>query len=170
MIQQKLAIWSLVTVPFLNLACTFGSSQFMYCWRLTWKILSFTLLACEMSTIVRQFEHSLALPFFGIEIKTNLFQSCGLCWVFQICWHIESSTFTASSFRIWSSSEGIPSPPLALFIVMVPKAHLTLHSRMSKRIFGILWANFSYDAWLFTNCYQGSVCVPAERELPPGPR
>ena len=26
---------------------------------------------------------------------------------------------------------GIPSPPLALFIVMLPKAHLTLHSRMS---------------------------------------
>jgi len=25
----------------------------------------------------------------------------------------------------------IPSPPLALFIVMLPKTHLTLHSRMS---------------------------------------
>ena len=25
---------------------------------------------------------------------------------------------------------GIPSTPLALFIVMLPKAHLTLHSRM----------------------------------------
>ena len=35
--------------------------------------------------------------------------------VFQICWHIECSTFTASSFRIWNSSTGIPSPPLALF-------------------------------------------------------
>ena len=32
---------------------------------------------------------------------------------FQICWHIECSTFTASSFRIWNSSTGIPSPPLA---------------------------------------------------------
>ena len=28
-------------------------------------------------------------------------------------WHIEGSTFTASSFRIWNSSTGIPSPPLA---------------------------------------------------------
>ena len=36
------------------------------------------------------------------------------CWVFQICWHIECSTFTASSFRIWNSSIGIPSPPLTL--------------------------------------------------------
>ena len=44
------------------------------------------------------------LPFFGIRMKTDLFQSCGHCWVFQICWHIECSTFTASSFRIWNSS------------------------------------------------------------------
>ena len=46
----------------------------------------------------------LALPFFGIGMKTDLFQSCGHCWVFHICWHIECSTFTASSFRIWNSS------------------------------------------------------------------
>ena len=44
-------------------------------------------------------------------MKTDLFQSCGHCWVFQMCWHIECSTFTASSFRIWNSSTGIPSPP-----------------------------------------------------------
>ena len=57
-------------------------------------------------------------------MKTDLFQSCGHCWVFQICWHIECSTFTASSFRIWNSSTGIPSPPLALFVVMLSKANL----------------------------------------------
>ena len=33
------------------------------------------LLACEMSAIVCYFEHSLALPFFGIGMKTDLFQS-----------------------------------------------------------------------------------------------
>ena len=64
-------------------------------------------------------------------MKTDLFQSCGHCWVFQICWHIECSTFTASSFRIWNSSTGIPSPPLALFVVILPKAHLTSYSKMS---------------------------------------
>ena len=79
-------------------------------------------------TVVSTF---LALPFFGIGMKTDLFQSCGQCWVFQICWHIECSTFTASSFRIWNSSAGIPTLPLSLFIVMLPKAHLTSHSRMS---------------------------------------
>ena len=36
-------------------------------------------------------------------MKTDLFQSWGWCWVFQICWHFECSTFTASSFRIWNS-------------------------------------------------------------------
>ena len=54
-------------------------------------------------------------------MKTDLFQSCGHCWVFQICWHIEWNTLTASSFRIWNSSTGIPSPPLALLVVMLSK-------------------------------------------------
>ena len=79
-------------------------------------------------------------------MKTEFFQSCGHCWVFQICWHIECSTFTASSLRILNGSAGILSPwgrkesdmtewlhfhfslsaeipslPLALFIVMLPK-------------------------------------------------
>ena len=53
-----------------------------------------------------ELEHSLALPFFGIGMKTDLFQSCGYCWVFQICWHIECSTLTASSFKTWNSSAG----------------------------------------------------------------
>ena len=77
------------------------------------------------------FEHSLALSFFEIGMKTNLFQSCGHCWVFQIFWHIECSTLRESSFRLWNSSTGIPSPPLALFVEMLSKAHLTSHSRMS---------------------------------------
>ena len=42
--------------------------------------MSITLLACEMSAIVPWFEHSLALPFFGIEMKTDFFQSRGHCW------------------------------------------------------------------------------------------
>ena len=68
--------------------------RFTYCWSLTWRILSITLIACEMSAIVQYFECSLALPFFGIGMKTDLFQSCGHCWVFLICWHIDCSIFT----------------------------------------------------------------------------
>ena len=87
-----------------------------------------------MRATVWQFEHSVALPFFGIGKKTDFYQSCGHCWVFWICWHIECSTLTASSCRIWTSSAGIPLPAIGLFAVMPPKAcegHLTSHSRMS---------------------------------------
>ena len=38
---------------FLNPACISRSSQVMYCWSLAWRILSFTLLACEMNAIVQ---------------------------------------------------------------------------------------------------------------------
>ena len=65
-----------------------GSSAFskssLNIWKFTVHILlkpglenfDITLLACEMSAIVRYFEHSLSLPFFGIGMKTDLFQSC----------------------------------------------------------------------------------------------
>ena len=82
-----------------------------------------------MSAIVQKFEHSLALPFFGIGMKTDILESCGHYWVFQISWDVECSTLPVSSFRIWNSPAGIPSPPLALFIVMLPKALLTSQSR-----------------------------------------
>ena len=121
-IQWILAIWSVVLLPFLNSTCTYESSQFTYYLSLAWSMLSITLLACEMSTFV---------SFIGIVMKTDLFQSCGHCWVFQTCWHIECNSFTASSFRIWNNSAGVPPPPPALFVVILPKAHLTSHSRMS---------------------------------------
>ena len=153
MIQWILAIGSLVPLPFLKPAWTSGSSWFMYCWSLAWRILSITLLACEMSAIVHQFEHSLGLPFFGIGMKTDLFQSCGYCLVFQICWHIECRTFTASSFRIWNSSTEILSHLLALFIVMISKAHLTSHSRMSgsRWVITPLWLSGSWRSFLYSS-------------------
>ena len=83
----------------------------------------------------------------------DFFQSCGHCWVFQICWHIECSTLTASSFRIWNSSAGILSPPLALLIVMLPKAHLASHSRMSSSrwVTTLLWLSRSLRPFLFSS-------------------
>ena len=76
-----LAIGSLVPLLFLNQAWT--SSWFMYCWSLTWRILSITLLACEMSATVWQFEHSLALPLglawklpFSSPVATAGFSKC----------------------------------------------------------------------------------------------
>ena len=91
-----------------------GSSAFSKSSLYIWKFLIHMLLKPSLKgfehyfasvwnkCIVWEFEHSLALLFFGIGMKTDLFQSCGYCWVFQICWHIECSTFTAylSGFEI----------------------------------------------------------------------
>ena len=93
-------------------------------------------------------------------MKPDVFQSCGHCWVFQILWHIECSTFTASSFMIWNSSPGIESPSLALFLVMLPKAHLTSHSWMSgSKWVGVItpswfsgsWRSFLYGSSVYSN-------------------
>ena len=110
MIQRMLAIWSLGPLPFLNPAWTSGSSRITYCW-----------------PVLENVENYFALLW---DWNEN-WPSPVLCWVFQVCWHIECSTFTASSSRIWNSSTGMPSPPWALFVVMLSKAHLTSHSGMS---------------------------------------
>ena len=47
-------------------------------------------------------------------MKTDLFQSCGHCWVFHICWHIEFTTFMSSSFMIWFSLFCILCPPFTM--------------------------------------------------------
>ena len=133
MIWEMLAIWSLDPLPFLSPTWPFGSSQLTYSWSLAWRIFSITLLACE--------QNFLALPFFGIRMKTDFFQSCGHCWVFQICWHIECSTFTASSLGFEIAQLEFHHL-LALFVVMLPKAYLTSHSRMS----GSRWVTTS--SWL----------------------
>ena len=115
--------------------------------------------------------------FFGIAFLWNWnenwpFPSCGHCWIFQMCWHIECSTLTASSFRTWNSSAGIPSPPLALFVVMLPKAHMTLDSK----IFGSRWVtiplSFSGSWWSFLysssvySCYLFLISSAFVRSIP----
>ena len=90
------------------------------------------------------------IAFFGIAMKIVLSQSCGHCWVLHICWHTDCSTLIASSFRIWNSSTGIPLPPLALFTVMLSKAHLTSHSNISDSRWVItpLWCEETLK-WFF---------------------
>ena len=39
--RRMLAIWSLDPLPLLNPAWTFGSSRFMYCWSLAWRIVHY---------------------------------------------------------------------------------------------------------------------------------
>ena len=141
-----------------------GSSAFSKSRLNIWKFTVYVLLKPG----VENFEHYFASvwdeyncaavwAFFGIAFlwvwnENWLFQSCGHCLAFQICWHIECSTFTASSFRIWNNSTGTPAHPLAFIIVMLPKAHLISHSRMSDSRWEItplwlsgLWRSFLYS-------------------------
>jgi len=62
---------------------------------------------------------------------------------------IECSTFTASSFRILNNSARIPSPQLSFFLVMLPKAHLTLHFRLSgpRWVITPLWLSGSWRSF-----------------------
>ena len=57
-------------------------------------------------------------------MKTDLFQSCGHCQVFQICWRIECQTLTASSFRILHKFK---------YIFIKKREHDTLHTIMSDQ-------------------------------------
>ena len=65
--------------------------------------------ACNCGGSLNIFWHCLSLGL-GWKLKgfpSFLSVSCGHCRVFHICCHIEYSTFTASSFRIWNRSAGI---------------------------------------------------------------
>ena len=86
-------------------------------------------------------------------MNTDLFQSCGHWWVFQICWNSVCSTLTASCFRIWNGSVKISSPPRALFIVILPKAQLTSHSRLSGSSWVItpLWLSGLWRSFLLSS-------------------
>ena len=76
------------------------------------------------------------------------------------------------SFRIWNSSTGIPSPPLALFVVMLPKAHLTLHSRMSgsRWVITPLWLSGSWRSFLYSSsvysCHLFLISSASVRSIP----
>ena len=94
-----------------------------------WRILSITLLACEMSTVVQYFEHCLVFPFFGIETKLT-FSSTVVTALFSKFAGILSAALSQHHLLGFEIA-GIPSLPLDLFVVMLPKAHFTSHSRMS---------------------------------------
>ena len=77
-----------------------------------------------------------------------------------------------SSFRIWNSSNGILPPPLALFLVMLPKAHLTSHSRMSGSRWVIIpsWLSGSLRSFLYSSsvycCYLFLISSASVRSIP----
>ena len=102
-------------------------------------------------------------------------------WPFPVLWpllsfpnllaywmqHFNSIIF----FRIWNSSTGIPSPPLALFLVMLPKDHLTLHSRMSvfRWVITPWWLSGSWSSFLYSSvcfCHFFLISSASVRSIP----
>ena len=99
-----------------------------------WKLVFFSLPCRLKEKIIKTKKYIWA--FFVIAFLWDWNEN----WSFPALWPLLSfpnllvywvQHFTASSFTIWNMSTGIPSPPLALFVVMFPKAHLTSHSKMS---------------------------------------
>ena len=80
---------------------------------------------CNCAVVWNILWHWLSL---GLERKLTFSSPVATAEFSKFADNIECSTLTASTIRIWNSSAGIPSPPLALFIVMLPKALLTSHS------------------------------------------
>ena len=107
----------------------------------------------------------------GLEWKLTFYCPVATA-VFQTFWNIECSTFTASSFRNWNSSTGIPAPPLALFVVMLSKAHLTSHCRMSgfrwvvtPSWFSGWWRSFLYSSSVYS-CHLFLISSASVRSIP----
>ena len=61
--------------------------------------------------------------------------------------------FHSIIFQDWKCSTGIPSPPLALFILMLSKAHLTSHSKMSgsRLVITSSWLSGSWRSFLYNS-------------------
>ena len=124
---------NLISVPSdsSKLAGISGSSQFTYSWSLALTIED------NLASMWNESNCTTVWTFFGITLLWNWNEN----WPFPVLWsllsfpnlliYIECSTLTASSFRILKRSAGIPSYPLTLFVVMLPKTHLTSHTRMS---------------------------------------
>ena len=180
---------------FLELSCFFydpadvgnlisGSSAFTKTSLNIWKFMVHVLLKPGLENFKHHFTSMwdecncvVVWSFFGIAFlwDWNENWSFPVLWPlvsFQICWHIECSTFTVSSFSIWNSSTGIPSPPLALFIVLLSKAHLTSHSRMSGSRWVITpsWLSGSGRSFLYSSsvysCHLFLISSASVRSLP----
>ena len=120
-----------------------GSSVFskpsLYIWKFSVHIL--------LKPSLKNFEHYLASMWNEYSCAV-VWTFCGIAflwdwnenWPFPVLWPLLSfpnllahwvQHFHSIIFTIGNSSAGISSPLLALFIAMLPKAHLTSHSRIS---------------------------------------
>ena len=90
-----LAIWSLVPLPFLKPAWTSGSSWFMYCWSLSWSILSITLLAYILifpNNIGGKLRGRKCFSLIRVSLRSNIFYLVQFSSVQSLCNPMDCST------------------------------------------------------------------------------
>ena len=117
----------------------------------------------------------------GLEWKLTFFSPMATAEFSKFA-DILCSTLTASYFSFLNSSARIPSPLLGLFMVMLPKAHLTSHSRMSGSRWVITpsslsgsWRSFLYSSsmysWHAAKSLQSclTLCDPRDGSPPGSP-
>ena len=161
-----------------------GSSAFskssLNIWKFTVQVLlkaGLENLECYFPSVWHECNCVVVWRFFGIALLWDWNEN----WPFPVLWpllrfpnllHIECSTFTASSFRIWKSSTGILSPPLALLVVTLSDAHLTSHSRMSGSRWVITpswlsgsWRSFLYSSSVYS-CHLFLISSTSVRSIP----
>ena len=93
---------------------------------------------------------------------TDIIKSCGHCKFFQLadnstCWRTEGSTVSVSSCWIWNSSAGIPSPPLGLFVVMLPMNVWLQDGGVKGCALNLLLRELQNYNSLLNNCQQENV-------------
>ena len=115
--------------------------------------------------------------FFGIDIPWDWNEN----WPFPVLWPLLCfpnwlaywvQHFHIIIFQDWNNSTGILSSPLALFVVMLPKAHLTSHSRMSGSRWVITplclsgsWRYFLYSSSVY-GCHLFLIFSASVRSIP----
>ena len=125
MIQWMLAIWYLIPLPFLNPAWI--SRCFIVHVLLKPDLENFEHY---FASVCNECNYVVVWAFFGVAFLWDWNEN----WHFPVLWSLLSfpnllkvQHFHSIIFRIWNRSTGLPSPPLALYIVILSKAHLTWH-------------------------------------------
>ena len=117
-----------------------------------WKFLVHTLLKpslkdleYNLANMFNECKCMIVWTFFGIGMNTDLFQSCGRRWVFQSCWHIECSTFTASPLGIIP----LPSPKWWICYPRWTSMDASLSPLVHSSHYD--WLLVLYSLWIWTN-------------------
>ena len=162
-----------------------GSSAFLKSSLYIWKFSVHVLLKPSLENFEHYFgsmwnecNYLGVWTFFGIALLWDWNEN----WHFPVLWPLLSfpnllacwvQHFHHIIFGIWNSSAGIPPPPVALFVALLPKAHLSSRSRMSgsRWVITALWFSGSWRSCLNSSslysCHLFLISSPARHPSPP---